>query len=318
MKRIVTITLNPTVDKSTKVEKLVAEQKLRCETPKYEPGGGGINVSRALKRLGSDSTSIFPSGGKTGELLQDLLEREGIGQRVVKARNETRENFIVVDSSSNQQYRFGMPGPEMLPEEAAQFGPIIRGLSPEYIVVSGSMPPGVKFDLLDEIASITRELNAKLIVDTSGEALKRAVEEGVYLLKPNLGELSKLAGVDNLDSESVDEASKELISKGKCEIIVVSMGPMGAYYVTKDSEEYIPAPTVKKLSTVGAGDCMLGGMIHALSEGVSMQKVVRLGVACGTAATMNPGTELFKKDDVERLYRWLCRTLTVSNTPMVK
>ena len=312
MERIVTITLNPTVDKSTRVEKLVAEQKLNCETPKYEPGGGGINVSRALKRLGSDSISVFPAGGRTGELLQELLREENIGQKVVITKNETRENFVVVDNSSNQQYRFGMPGPEMQPNEVEQFIALIKQMSPEWIVVSGSLPPGVNPDFVAEIGSLSRKLKAKFIVDTSGEALKHAVDGGVYLLKPNLGELSKLVGVETLDNESVDEAAKDLVAKGKCEIVVVSMGPMGACLVSKDIEEHVSAPAVKKLSTVGAGDSMLAGMIHALSEGRDLQEVVRLGVACGTAATMNPGTELFKVADVEKLYRWLCRNLVAN------
>jgi 6-phosphofructokinase 2 len=313
MERIVTITLNPTVDKSTRVEKLVAEQKLKCEAPIYEPGGGGINISRALKRLGTDSISIFPSGGRTGELLQELLEEEDIGQEIVHTKNETRENFIVVETSTNQQYRFGMPGPEMLPEEIARVIPLIRKISPQWIVVSGSMPPNFDLDFLGHIASLSRELKARLIVDTSGDALTRAVDEGVYLLKPNLGELSKFTGVESLDSESADEAAMELINRGKCEVVVVSMGAMGACLVSKDIEEHIAAPAVKKLSTVGAGDSMVAGMIHALAEGRDLHEMVRLGVACGTAATMNPGTELFKLADVERLYRWLSRDL-VSNS----
>lgn len=309
MEQIVTITLNPTVDKSTRVEKLVAEQKLKCEKPIYEPGGGGINISRALKRLGTASTAIFPAGGRTGELLQELLVKEGIGQEVVQTKNSTRENFIVVESSTNQQYRFGMPGPEMLAEEIAQVIPLVRKMSPKWIVISGSMPPNFNLDFLGDIASLSRELKARLIVDTSGDALTRAVEEGVYLLKPNLGELSKFVGVESLDSESADEAAKELISKGKCEIVVVSMGSMGAFLVSKDVEEHVSAPAVKKLSTVGAGDSMLAGMIHALADGRDLHEMVRLGVACGTAATMNSGTELFKVGDVEKLYKWLCRNL---------
>mgnify|MGYP003575412884 CR=1 FL=1 len=307
MHKIVTVTLSPTVDKSTRVEKMVAEQKLKCETPKYEPGGGGINVSRGLKRLGTESVALFPSGQRTGELLEELLEKEGIGQEVIKTANETRENFIVVDASTNQQYRFGMPGPEILPAEADRVLPLIEQLAPEYLIVSGSLPPGFKPDFLRDVSKLAKSLNAKLVLDTSGEALQHAVDEGVFLLKPNLRELSKLVGVEELEIESVDEAAKDLINRGKCEIIVVSLGPRGAYLVSEEMEEYIPAPTTKKLSTVGAGDSMVAGMVHGLVQGKDLDQVARLGVACGTAATMNPGTELFKKDDVERLFNWLCK-----------
>ncbi|WP_423147253.1 1-phosphofructokinase family hexose kinase [Rubrolithibacter danxiaensis] len=307
MAKIVTLTLNPTVDKSTSVDKLLPEQKLNCAAPKYEPGGGGINVSRALKRLDTDSVAIFPSGGRTGQLLQSLLEKEQIEVEVVETENENRENFIVVDNSSNQQFRFGMPGPELYAQEIEKFIPLIEKQSPSCIIVSGSMPAGVSPEFIGKVGFLSKKIGAKFIVDTSGDALQAALNEGVYLLKPNLGELGKLVGVQSLDNESVESAAKELIGQGKCEIIVVSMGGAGAHLITKDSTEHIPAPTVKKMSTVGAGDSMVAGMIYAITRGESLSAMVRWGVACGTAATMNPGTELFKREDAERLYQWLMK-----------
>jgi 6-phosphofructokinase 2 len=309
MSLIITLTINPAVDKSSRVEHIVPEKKLGCEAPKYEPGGGGINVSRALKRLGTDSTAIFPAAGRTGLRLQDLLKQEGIAQRAVETRNETRENFSVVDISSNQQYRFGMPGPELYPVEAAQFLPLIRGMNPQWLVMSGSLATGLADDFFAEIAHELRKQGTRIILDTSGEALKNTVDAGVYLLKPNLGELSQLVGAESLDMESVAHAARELIGKGKCEIVVVSMGAAGAYLVTKDLTEHVATPTVKKASTVGAGDSMVAGMVHQLAKGASLPEVVRMGVACGTAATMNPGTELFKPEDAERLFGWLMRRI---------
>ena len=152
MSSIVTLTINPAVDKSTSVPNLIAEKKLNCDIPKYESGGGGINVSRALKRLGSDSTAIFPASGRTGERLQELLRAEGIEIEAVKTCNETRENFTVVDSSTNQQYRFGMPGPELSTAEASLFFSTIQNLSPQLLVLSGSLPPGVSENFYADIA----------------------------------------------------------------------------------------------------------------------------------------------------------------------
>lgn len=309
MSLIITLTINPAVDKSSRVGHIVPEKKLSCETPKYEPGGGGINVSRALKRLGTDSTAVFPAGGRTGLRLQDLLKEEGIWQCAVETRNETRENFSVVDISSNQQYRFGMPGPELYPAEASQFLPLIRNMDPQWLVMSGSLGRGLQSDFFAEIARDLQKRGTRIIVDTSGEALKHTVDAGVYLLKPNLGELSQLVGVESLDMESVAEAALELIGKGNCEIVVVSMGAAGAYLVSKDLTEHIATPAVKKASTVGAGDSMVAGMVHQLARGASLQEVIRMGVACGTAATMNPGTELFKREDAERLYGWLMKRI---------
>ncbi|MHB1177869.1 MAG: 1-phosphofructokinase family hexose kinase [Daejeonella sp.] len=309
MSGILTVTISPTVDNSTIVAKLIPEQKLQCNPPKYEPGGGGINVSRGLKRLGSASVALFPSGGFTGDLLVALLQKEGIYYETVKTKNATRENFIVLESSSNQQYRFGMPGAKIYPAEEKLILKAIEKLSAntDYIVASGSIPPGINVDFFAKIARISKKAGNRFIADTSGEALKEVAEEGIYLLKPNLRELSLLSGGVTLDNKLIDDAARTLIGNGKCEVIVVSMGPQGAYLVTEDFAEQVQAPTVKKLSTVGAGDSMVAGMVYALSKGKSLKEMIRMGVACGTAATMNPGTELFKRDDAERLYKWLTR-----------
>jgi 6-phosphofructokinase 2 len=142
-------------------------------------------------------------------------------------------------------------------------------------------------------------------VDTSGEGLKKVLETGVYLIKPNVGELAKLIGVERLEMEEVNDAAKQIIEKGGAEIVVVSLGPQGAVLVTKDSYDFVPAPNVAKKSTVGAGDSMVGGMVWALSQNKNLKEVIRWGVACGSAATMNEGTQLFKLEDAKRLYEWL-------------
>lgn len=310
MKRIVTLTLNPAVDKSTTVGQIVPDQKLRCDTPKFEPGGGGINVSRALRRLGSASTTMFPAGGATGQRLQDLLREEGLEPHAVPTAGWTRENFIVVDSSAGQQYRFGMPGTPLTAEEQQQVMAALQALpAPDYLVVSGSLPPGVEPEFLVDIVRWARSVGAKVVADTSGPALQRVIEAGVYLIKPNVGELSKLAGVDELDSAGLAQAARGLIGEGRCEIVVASLGARGACVVTRELVDHIPAPAVKKRSTVGAGDSMVAGLVHALAQGQPVREAARLGVACGTAATMNPGTELFRKADVDRLYQWLMDTM---------
>ena len=311
MKNVVTITLNPAIDKSTVAPQIVPDHKMRCEKPKFEAGGGGINVARALKRLGLDSRAVFTAGGPPGEVLQQLLTQEGIALQPVPTTAWTRENFIVVDASNNQQYRFGMPGNALLEEEQEQLLATLAGLSPvpDVLVASGSLPPGVAPEFMGRIAHWARSVGAKLIVDTSDEALQSAVNEGVYLLKPNLGELSRLVGAEALDTESAADAARSIIDAGKCEIVVVSLGANGAYLVTKDEEEHIAAPAVRKRSTVGAGDSMVAGMVYALCQGRPVREAVRLGVACGSAATMNSGTELFHPADAEKLFQWLLRNM---------
>ncbi|MES2874818.1 MAG: 1-phosphofructokinase family hexose kinase [Bacteroidota bacterium] len=307
MSKILTITMNPAIDCSTIVEKLVAEQKLQCAQPKYEPGGGGINVSRGLKRLGSNSTALFPEGGLTGDLLIRLLMEEKIPYEAINTKNATRQNFIIVESVANQQFRFGMPGAKIFPQESKLILLAIEkwALKTDYIVASGSLPPGANSDFYAKISRIAKKTGNRFIADTSGEALSQVAEEGAYLLKPNLRELSLLSEKETLDDTLIDEAARVLIGKGKCEVIVVSMGAQGAYLVTNTIAEQVLAPAIKKLSTVGAGDSMVAGMVYSLARGKSLQEMVRMGIACGTAATMNPGTELFKMDDADKLYKWL-------------
>jgi 6-phosphofructokinase 2 len=306
---ILTITLNPTVDKSSTIDNIQPEKKLRCTPPVYEPGGGGINVSRGLKRLGVASHALFPAGGRTGELLQELLGKEKIAIVPVTSSTETRESFIVVDTSNNNQYRFGMPGEKISTKDAAALHKAILGTTPfpTIAVISGSLPEGMDPAWLRKLVKELKAKNVKVIADTSGDALTEILKEGVYLVKPNLGELSRLSGKEELDNESADEAAKQLIDQGKAEIVAVSMGPQGAYLVTKDETVHVPAPSVKKLSTVGAGDSMVAGMVAIIAKGGSLTEMARMGVACGTAATMSKGTGLFTKENAQKLYKWLSK-----------
>jgi 6-phosphofructokinase 2 len=303
--RIVTLTVNPAIDKSTKFSGLIAEQKIRCEEPRFDAGGGGINVSKAIARLGGKSLAIFTGGGTNGQLLEDLVKQESIDYQVVKTKKWTRESFTAVDTLTNLQYRFGMPGAEIIKKESDEILRKIEQLRPNFLVASGSLPPKIGDDFYEKVALISQKIGSKLIIDTSGEPLKFAINKGVYLLKPNISELAKLVGTETLEMDEVDDAAREIINKGGCKIVVVSLGPQGAMLVTREFCEHIPAPPVQKKSTVGAGDSMVGGMVWALSAGKSLQEMLRWGVACGSAATMNEGTQLFKIEDAKKLFEWL-------------
>lgn len=306
MEKIVTLTLNPAIDKSTVVSSIVPDKKLRCADPKFEPGGGGVNVSRAIKKLGGESTAIYLAGGHTGHFYNSLLQLEGIQSEVVPITGFTRENLIVVDESARLQYRFGMPGPTITTAEWQSFlDKLEQSAGITYLVASGSLPAGVPADFFKLLASVAKKIGARLVVDTSGEPLKNAVEQGVFMIKPNLGELSMLHGVEELEERHMIDAAQDVIRKGGCEVMVVSKGALGASLITKDDVYHSPAPTVKKRSTVGAGDSMVAGMVLALSQGYGWADVLRYGIATGTATTMNPGTELCKKEDVERLFALL-------------
>jgi len=231
-----------------------------------------------------------------------LLEKEDIHPYVVTIEENTRENFIVHETSTGNQFRFGMPGPVVTENNLQQCLKIVEDLHADFVVASGSLSPNMTPDFYAKLGSVVKKHNTKYIVDTSGEAVKYALEQGVYLWKPNLGELAAFAGFGELTDDTALAAAKKVIAAKHAEIIVVSMGAAGAMLVTENMVERIPAPVVKKKSTVGAGDSMVGGIVYSLANGRSLKDAVKYGVMCGTAATMNFGTELCKKEDVDFLY----------------
>ncbi len=302
MSRIVTLTFSPCIDKSTAVAALIPEKKLSCAPPIFEPGGGGINVARAVRKLGGDATAIYPAGGYTGHLFNELLQKEGVPSVVVPAQAPTRENLVVLDQSTNLQYRFGMPGTPLEPSEWMRcLEEVDRQPSVEYLVVSGSLPPGVPLDVFARLRQWAQQRQVRLLVDTSGPALLEAARVGAYLLKPNLAELATLAGQPELPPESVGEAAQQLVQAGTCQVLVISMGAAGAMLVTADARHHVTPPLVKRVSTVGAGDSMMAGLVLALLANRPMQEVLQYGVACGTAATLNPATGLCRAEEVNRL-----------------
>ena len=307
MNKIITFTINPALDKSTTVAGIRPDSKLRCTTPIYEAGGGGVNVSRAIKKLGGSSLSVYLAGGPSGIHLRDLITKEGIEQEMLRIEEWTRENLAVTDSVQSQQYRFGMPGPVVSETEWKMALTAIDGLLDEgdYLVGSGSLSPGIPDNFYEKVATIAKNKKVRFILDTSGNALLHGSKSGVFLLKPNLAELSTLCGVKSISTMELEPLSKKLIRDKVCEVLVVSMGPKGALMVTENGTEHISAPIVRPDSTIGAGDSMVAGMVLSLSQGKSFGEMVRYGVACGTAATMTPGTELCRKEDVDKLFKWL-------------
>lgn len=303
--KVVTLTINPAVDKSTTVNRIKAESKLRCDTPVYEPGGGGINVSRAMKKLGYDSLATYFAGGSVGLMLEDLIRNENVTQQIFPLKEtKTRENFIVVNTTTNEQYRFGMPGPELTSEDLNSVIEFTKNLDPtvtEYFVISGSVPSGVPTDFYAKLIRIAKDKGIKVICDTSGELLENSLEEGVFLIKPNIKELYGLAGRELTYGNEIISIAQDLIIEGKCEIIVVSLGEKGAMLISKDSSYHAIPPATKKLSTVGAGDSMVAGLLIGLIENLPLGEVIKRGVAAGTSATMNTGTGLCIPKDYNAL-----------------
>ena len=302
MARVVTITLNPAVDKSINVEQVVPERKLRCDHPVYEPGGGGINVARVLVELGVPASAHWMLGGYTGARLEDLLDAMGVEHHPLVIEGETREHLIVFERSTGQQFRFGTPGPVVTDAELDSLTQRIAGLpsTTPYLVLSGSLPTGVPEDTYARLARAA-PADCRVVLDTSGTALRHGVETPLFLIKPNIRELGQLAGQQIEDDDQVRGVARRLIDRGMAEVVVTSLGAGGAMATTDSEHWHVRAPTVPIRSAVGAGDSMVGGIVAGLTRGRSLREAVRYGVAAGAAAVKTEGTQLCKRHDVEEL-----------------
>ncbi len=300
---IVTVTINPAIDIFVNVGRVEPTRKLRCSAPKRDPGGGGINVARVAHRLGTKVAAIYPTGGAIGKLLHRLIEREGIESLVTPSHVETRENFTAYEEPTGNQYRFVLPGSAL---HRAEWEAVLDKLTtlpaaPKFVVASGSVPPGVPEDFFARVARAAKRLGAQCIIDTSGAALKAALAEGVALIKPNLVELSDLVG-SPLDSDGARIAAcRMLTAGGQTSAVALTLGEQGALLVTADQVLRSQPLAIEAVSTVGAGDSFVGGLVAALASGKSLVEAFRVAVAAGSAAVLSPGTELCHEDDVNRL-----------------
>jgi len=303
MQPIVTLTLNPALDLSTSTDAVVPTEKLRCIAPQFDPGGGGINVARAIRALGGQALAVFPAGGPTGAVLQTLLAEEGVACQPIHIAGRTRENLAVDERRSGQQFRFVMPGPALQAEELDACLSALAGIRPQpaYVVASGSLPPGCPDDFYAEIIDWAATNGIRIVLDTSGAALNVILGKKVFLVKPSRAELEHLTGSIFTDRSSITAAARDLVAQQCAEIVVVSLGAEGAILASEKMTGFLPAPHVKVCSTVGAGDSMVAGLVLAIAQGQPLEKALQLGIVAGAAATLRPGTGLCRREDVVRL-----------------
>ena len=303
MAQIVTLTPNPAIDLSTSVDHVVPMLKLRCTPQRRDPGGGGVNVARVVKRFGGDVEAILPVGGFTGQLLRSLLESEEIPSRLIEVAGETREDFSVSELSTNSQYRFVLPGEPLRESEWRECLMVLASLkpAPKFIVASGSLPPGVPDDFFAQAAATARKLGARFFLDTSGAPLAAAIEHGVDLIKPNLREMCDLIGGPLASEGDWIAAARKYIGVGKVTTVALSLGHLGAMLITREQALRSPPLPIRPSSAVGAGDSFLGAIVYSLAKGDDMIEAFRLGVAAGSAALIHPGTELCLPADAYRL-----------------
>ncbi len=300
---ILTVTPNPAVDVSTQTQTVTPEHKLRCADVRRDPGGGGVNVARVLTRLGARCRALYPAGPVLGRLLRKLLDDEGVASIAIDVQGETRESFTVLESDSGREFRFVLPGPHLEHDEwqACIDGVAAGSDAPGWVVGSGSLPSGVPEDFFARLAHAARARGARMVVDTSGAPLRAALDEGVWLAKPNLRELRELTGQPLVAEEDWIGAARSLVQARKAEVVALSLGHRGALLVADRAAFRAPSLEAQIASTVGAGDSFVATMVWKLAAGAALEDALRYGIAGGTAALLAPGTSLALPSDVERL-----------------
>lgn len=297
---IYTVTLNPALDRTLYVESLVPGQTTRIRHEERYAGGKGIDVSRALREMGSDNVALGLVGGFGGKELEGRLLLAGVACRFTHIANETRTNIIIQDEPGDTETALLARGPEVEPSELMDFLDVMERLPDMgFLVISGSLPPGLTPEVYGRIIALGGERGARVVLDTAGEALRQGIHARPAVIKPNRLELSELAGRTLADVRAISEYCTNLLDR--VETVLVSMGPDGIVMVTRQQIIHARPPKVTVKGSVGAGDCAVAGFVHGQAVGEPAADALRRAVAAGTAATLNAGTGLCRRADIEAL-----------------
>ncbi len=294
-----TVTVNPALDLTYRIPAMQFDDTVRASAVLRAAGGKGVNVSRVATRLGHPTVAMGFAGGRAGDEILDLLRGEGVRTWFAKHDAPTRTNAIIQDDTG-RQLRVSGPGPEVQGGEVERlFGSVFELRAPAFLVLSGSLLPGVPSDLYARMAERSRAEGVPVVVDADKE-LAAALDAGVALIKPNAYELARLTGQEVSDLPSAASASKVARGMG-ADVVVTSLGAQGALWVSEEGAWHAKAPDVTVDSALGSGDSLLAGLLVARANSATPEEALALGVACGTATAMTPGTDLCHRNDVDTL-----------------
>lgn len=275
---------------------------MRCTTPLLDPGGGGINVSRVIHRLGGNTVALFTAGGFFGAQIASMVAKEGVLSSRVDIADQSRVSVHFADKQTGKVYRLVMPGPELTAAEGKELLDRFENIAKKstMAVASGSLPPGAGEEYWALVARQAKKVGCPLLLDSS-QGVKPALEVGLFLLRQDESEITVLTGRPMSWPAEIAEWASKQVEHGACETIVVTHAAEGALLVSRDERIHVCPPKVEVNSAVGAGDSFMGALSLELANGSSTKDALRLAVTAAAAALLTPGTELCRKDDVERL-----------------
>lgn len=301
--RILTLTINPTVDIAADAKAVQPVRKVRTTNETFDPGGGGVNVARVLRELGGETLAVVLAGGVSGRLLEELLTEGGVPHQAIPIAGRTRMSHTVQDLSSGQEYRFVPEGPTLAEAEWQAALDALEQAEAAWVVASGSLAPGVPEDFYARAAATAARRGQHFVLDTSGPPLRAAIGKGLALIKPSRGEFEALVGRPLPDAEAQDAAAMDLLRQGAAGLIAVTLGHEGAMLAEPGGVLRLPALDVPVRGAVGAGDSFLAAMVLSLSRGEPPREAFAWGMAAGAAAVMATGTAHPRRADVEALRR---------------
>ena len=298
---ITTICMNPSFDKTVEIDTLQVGQVNRIGNARIDLGGKGINVAVVAERLGLDVQCLGIMGKDGSEELTALIEKENLKHFFQVVPGHVRTNTKIVSKTGQGVTELNEPGPVVDQEMLDSFFRMAQEKTAEsdMVVLTGSLPPGCPEGTYRDLLKILE--GKKCILDTEGKELELAAKGACpYLIKPNLKEMEATLGMELRTMRTIRDAALIFIRLG-VKHAVVSMGEMGAMYVSAEKTLFAPALRVETRSTVGAGDAMIGGMLLGYEKEKNMAKAFRYGIAAGAASVMTEGTQLIVREDFDRL-----------------
>jgi 1-phosphofructokinase family hexose kinase len=300
---IYTVTLNPAIDRELTVAAFDFNAVLRASKTQMDWGGKGFNVSRLLMSLGMPSTAIGFVGGQTGRMLQEGLHALGIGTDFVWVPGETRTNVSIVTPAGGQYLKVNEAGQKVAPEKQQELLERVETLAVpgDWWVLAGSLPPGVPNSFYAQIVALLNQRGALSLLDTTGEALRLGCQARPVIIKPNAEETHTLTGLPVNTSAEIAQAATHLRAWG-AQNVVLSLGKAGALLQTAENENWLAhSPAIQEQNPIGAGDSMVGGLIWALTQGLTLPEALPWGIASGAATASLSGTEVSTRPVIEEL-----------------
>lgn len=288
---VLTVTLNPAIDRTATIDGFAAGQVNRVERVEQHPGGKGVNVAVTLADAGHRLAATGFLGRENCASFEQLFARKGIADRFVRLDGQTRVGIKIVDPRQGQTTDINFPGLAPAAADRAALLESIAAVAAPWAVLAGSLPPGVEPSFYRELILALRERNCRVVLDTSGEPLRHALEAAPQIVKPNIHELEAALGRELRSQAAVIAAARDLLAAG-IELVIVSMGKDGALFVASDEVVSARPPAVEVRSTVGAGDAMVAGIVSARLRGLPLDEAARLATAFSVDAISRIGAGL--------------------------